>query len=75
MLSPDALERLILAAFPDARVEVTDLTGTQDHYQVSIVTSHFRGLPKIKQHRLVYEALGDQLKGPIHALSLKTSAE
>jgi stress-induced morphogen len=74
MLSPDSLEHLIVAAFPDAKVEVTDLTGTQDHYQVSIVSGHFRGLPKIKQHRLVYEALADQLKGPIHALSLKTSA-
>jgi stress-induced morphogen len=75
MLSPDSLERLIVTAFPDARVHVTDLTGTQDHYEVSIVSSHFRGLPKIKQHRLVHEALREQLKGPIHALSLKTSAE
>jgi stress-induced morphogen len=74
MLDPRSLERLILAAFPDARIEVTDLTGTQDHYQVSIVSSAFEGLPKIKQHRLVHEALAEQLKGPIHALSLKTSA-
>jgi stress-induced morphogen len=75
MLEPRTLERLILAAFPDAKIEVTDLTGTQDHYQVSIVSSAFRGLPKIKQHRLVHEALAEQLKGPIHALSLKTSDE
>jgi stress-induced morphogen len=75
MLDPRSLERLILAAFPDARIEVTDLTGTQDHYQVSIVSSAFRGLPKIKQHRLVHEALAEQLKGPIHALSLKTAAD
>lgn len=75
MLAPAALEQLILAAFPDARIEITDLTGTQDHYQVAIVSSAFRGLPKLKQHRLVHEALAEQLKGPIHALSLKTSAE
>lgn len=75
MLDPESLQRLLLVAFPDAKVLVTDLTGTQDHYQVSIVSSHFRGLPRIKQHRLVYEALGAELKGPIHALSLKTSSE
>jgi stress-induced morphogen len=26
------------------------------------------------QHRLVYQALGDLMRGPIHALSLQTSA-
>jgi stress-induced morphogen len=74
-IEPNALERLLVQAFPGARVKVVDLTGTQDHYEVSIVASQFRGLPKVRQHRLVYEALTEQMKGAIHALSLKTSAD
>jgi stress-induced morphogen len=75
MLAPSTLEQLLLQAFPGARVKVVDLTGTQDHYEVSIVADQFRGVPKVKQHRMVYDALGDQMKGPIHALALKTSAD
>jgi stress-induced morphogen len=75
MLAPSALQQLLLQAFPGANVKVVDLTGTQDHYEVSIVASQFQGLPKVKQHRLVYEALAEQMKGAIHALSLKTSSD
>jgi hypothetical protein len=37
MIEPDALRNILLAAFPGAQVEITDLTGTKDHYQVSLV--------------------------------------
>jgi stress-induced morphogen len=74
MIEPENLRRLLQAAFPGAEVHITDLTGTQDHYQVSIVADAFRGQPRMRQHKLVYEALGDLMRGPIHALSLKTSA-
>jgi stress-induced morphogen len=74
MIEPENLRRLLQTAFPGAQVQITDLTGTQDHYQVSIVADAFRGQPRMRQHKLVYEALGDLMRGPIHALSLKTSA-
>jgi stress-induced morphogen len=74
MIEPENLRRLLQTAFPGAEVQITDLTGTQDHYQVSIVADAFRGQPRMRQHKLVYEALGDLMRGPIHALSLKTSA-
>lgn len=74
MMEPDHLRRELERAFPGASVEITDLTGTRDHYQVSIVAEAFRGQPRMRQHKLVYEALGDYLRGPIHALSLKTAA-
>jgi stress-induced morphogen len=72
MPSPDALKSLILSAFPDARVEVEDLTGTQDHLQAVVVTRAFEGKTRIEQHRMVYAALGDLMNGPVHALALKT---
>lgn len=74
MIEPDELRRELERAFPGAQVEITDLTGTRDHYQVSIIAEAFRGQPRMRQHKLVYEALGALMAGPIHALSLKTSA-
>jgi stress-induced morphogen len=72
MPSPDALRSLLLASFPDARVEVTDLTGTKDHFQAVVVTPAFTGKSRVDQHRMVYAALGDLMKGEIHALALTT---
>lgn len=61
-------------AFPGARVELVDLTGGRDHYQLSVVAEAFRGCSKMRQHRMVYAALGELMRGSIHALSLSTSA-
>ena len=74
MMDPETLRRELETAFPGARVSINDLTGTQDHYEVIIVAEAFRGQTRIRQHKLVYEALGAWMRGPIHALSLKTSA-
>jgi stress-induced morphogen len=72
MLAPEALEATLRAAFPDATLELEDLTGTRDHYSLTIASSAFTGLSPIAQHRLVYAALGDALRGPVHALALHT---
>lgn len=74
MIEPNDLSRLLQAAFPGAVVQITDLTGTRDHYSVSIVAEAFRGRSRVQQHKLVYAALGELMRGPIHALSLETSA-
>jgi stress-induced morphogen len=74
MPSPDALKSLLVAAFPDARVEVTDLTGTKDHFEAVVVTRAFDGKTLIEQHRMVYAALGELMGGDIHALALRTRA-
>lgn len=73
-MSPEEIEAAILRKMPDARVTVTDLTGTKDHYQVSIVSQAFAGKSRIAQHKMVYEALGETVGHAIHALALKTSA-
>jgi stress-induced morphogen len=72
MIEPAEVQKLLLAAFPDADLELVDLTGTKDHYQARIVSAEFAGRSSIEQHQLVYRALGDAMKGPIHALALKT---
>jgi len=72
MLEPESLRRLILEHFPDAEVQVEDLTGTKDHYRLSITSASFEGMPQIRRHRLVYSALGARVGAEIHALSLNT---
>jgi stress-induced morphogen len=72
MLPVTELRRLLSEAFDDAELEIVDLTGTQDHYECHLASAKFVGLSPIAQHKLVYAALREELKGPIHALSLKT---
>jgi stress-induced morphogen len=64
----DRIER----ALPGAEATVTDLTGGGDHLRAEIVYDGFAGMSRIEQHRLVYDVFGDEIGGPIHALSLKT---
>jgi len=60
----------IKAAIPDARIELKDLTGTADHWQATVVSTAFAGKSLIQRHRLVMAALTEEMKGPIHALTL-----
>ena len=68
------IERLILAAFPDARVEIKDLAGDGDHYSATVVSSAFRGKSRVQQHQMVYQALRGRMGNELHALALQTSA-
>jgi len=70
-MDPEAIRGRLLATFPDALCELVDLTGTQDHYELHIASDAFRGLPALRQHRLVYQALGQDVGTAIHALALK----
>ena len=67
------IEALIRAALPDAEVTITDLAGDGDHYAARVVSASFAGLPRVKQHKLVYEALGGRMGGQLHALQLTTA--
>ncbi len=71
MIAPAEIETRIKSALPDALVRVKDLTGTMDHYEVEIVSTGFAGKNLVARHRLVYAALAEEMKGPIHALTLK----
>ena len=73
MVSPDQVEQMIKAGLPDALVQVQDLTGTRDHYQVVVVSSQFEGKRLIQQHQLVYRTLQQAMSSEaIHALTMKT---
>jgi acid stress-induced BolA-like protein IbaG/YrbA len=73
MISPDQVEAMIKAGLPDAQVQVEDLTGGGDHYQVTVVSSQFEGRSLVQQHQLVYGAVREAMSSEaIHALALKT---
>jgi len=67
------IEELIRAALPDAQVEIRDLAGDGDHYAATVISTAFAGLPRVRQHQLVYRALGGRMGGELHALQLTTA--
>lgn len=67
------IEAMIRAALPDADVEITDLAGDGNHYAARVVSPSFAGLTRVKQHKLVYDALGGRMGGELHALQLTTA--
>jgi stress-induced morphogen len=70
----ETLRALLADAFPDAtELAVEDRTGSGDHFQVTVASPRFQGLPLLDQHRLVNEALAAPLAdGTIHELRIKT---
>jgi stress-induced morphogen len=73
-MSQEHLEAALREGFPDAEIEIQDLAGDGDHYRAKIVSERFRGLPRVRQHQLVYAALKGRMGGELHALALETNA-
>jgi stress-induced morphogen len=72
-LSPKEITDLIKKKLPDAIIDLDDLKGDNNHYHAKIISSKFKGLSKLKQHKLVYSALGSHMGNTLHALMLETS--
>ena len=68
------LEAILREGFPDAEIAIEDLAGDGDHYKARIVSPAFKGLPRVRQHQLVYAALKGKMGGELHALALETAA-
>jgi len=73
-MTPAEIRARIQAVLPDAEVTVSDTTGGGDHFAATVVSAAFVGKGPVDRHRLVYAALGDAMRGPIHALALTTRA-
>jgi len=73
-MEADTIRGLLEAAFPEATsLSVEDRTGGGDHFQVTVVSPDFEGLPLLDQHRRVNDALAAPLgDGSIHELRIKT---
>lgn len=62
----------IQAALPDATIELKDLAGDNDHWDVTVTSASFKGLTRVAQHKLVYAAFGQHMGTTLHALAVKT---
>lgn len=78
------IESILRETFDPERLEIEDdshrhvghrgATSGGGHYRVVVVAEVFRGLSRVEQHRLVYDALGELIGGDVHALGLRTAA-
>jgi len=73
------VEEKLKAALGPTHLEVIDESsmhnvppGAESHFKVVIVSAKFEGIPLLRQHQLVNEALKEELKQAIHALSIVT---
>lgn len=80
----DRLGERLRAALQPSELEIVDDShlhaghvGAADgrgHFSVHIVSERFAGLPVVRRHRLVYDAVGDMMATDIHALSIRALA-
>ena len=69
MVEPASIEQSIREGLPCTHLEVS---GDGAHFEAVIVSPSFQGLSRVRQHQLVYAALGERMRSEIHALSMKT---
>lgn len=67
------LESMVNEAFPQAKVELVDLAGDNNHWSLTIADAAFKGKTRVQQHKMVYDALKGNVGDVLHALQLKTS--
>ena len=67
--TPEELRRFIADGLDCEHVEVA---GDGHHFEAVVVSELFRGKPRVRQHQMVYSALGDRMREEIHALSIRT---
>ena len=73
-----------LAALQPLEIQIEDDShrhaghaGARDgggHYNLRIVSAAFAGKGTVARHRLVYDAAGDLMRGPVHALAIRALA-
>ena len=81
----DRIRRALSEAFSPELLEIEDESHLhaghagarpegETHFRVEITAAAFAGQPRVARHRLIYDALADELAGPVHALALVTRA-
>ncbi len=72
-VSAEKIRARVLAAFPDAEVTLQDLAGDGDHYALRVVSKSFQDKNRVEQHRMVNDALKEELGEALHALAIQTA--
>ncbi len=72
------LEALIEAEIEDAEATVTlprvhhDQQADDAHYAAVVVSPAFEGVSLVDQHKMVYDAIGDEMTQSVHAMEIET---
>ncbi len=77
--------KMCLSALSPTRLELLDESakhaghtgaapGGNTHWKLTIVSAAFAGKTTVARHRMIYEALGELMQNPIHALSISAKA-
>ena len=75
MITLQEIKDILLAELPGAEIQVSDMTGTNDHFEIHVAAKQFQELSLIEQHKKVLLILeGEMDENRIHAVKLKTKA-
>ena len=69
MVTPESIQQGIAAGMATEHLTVT---GDGQHFEAIVVSDAFAGKSRIQRHQIVYQTLGERMRGEIHALSMKT---
>ncbi|HVX72278.1 MAG: BolA/IbaG family iron-sulfur metabolism protein [Devosia sp.] len=73
-MTASEIEKRIRMALPDARIELRDLAGDDNHWAATIISEQFRGKSRVQQHQMVNAAFGADMGTVLHSLSVQTKA-
>ncbi|WP_375326262.1 BolA/IbaG family iron-sulfur metabolism protein [Candidatus Tisiphia endosymbiont of Nemotelus uliginosus] len=72
-ISIQRLEEIIRDTFPNAKINITDYVGDQDHYSLVIEDEAFIGVSLINQHKMVKKSLAQIMDNDqLHAITIQT---
>jgi len=72
-MTADELRSRIQQLHPQTEVQVTDLTGTMDHWQVVVISPVFEGKMSFERQKMIMALLKDEIaSNEVHALTMKT---
>jgi acid stress-induced BolA-like protein IbaG/YrbA len=69
MVTPESIRASIAQGMATGHLSVS---GDGTHFEAVVVSDAFAGKSRVQRHQLVYQVLGERMRGEIHALSMKT---
>ena len=66
------IKKILEGKIKNSKVFIRDMNGNQDHFSIIVISSEFRGISMINQHKMIYSALEGMVTKEIHALQIKT---
>jgi stress-induced morphogen len=75
MSQVEKIKQLIESKLLGSSVSTADMTGTDDHIDIIVVSPDFAGKSLIAQHQMVMDVLKENFKESLHAIKLKTKIQ